>query len=152
MSLQLKDVSFALHRIVTTQFAILDEMLQADTEILMNTTVNFGLGAAERIVGIKGVFQFEADNKVFIKLEVCCEFVIDQSAWAQFILEDKQHILFPRGLMTHLTTLLVGTARGILHSKTENTPYNKFILPTINVTELVINDVQMDLFAQPTAP
>ena len=35
----------------------------------------------------------------------------------------------------------MGTLRGVLHAKVENTPYNMFILPTINVTELVKEDI-----------
>lgn len=45
--------------------------------------------------------------------------------------------------MAHLTTIMVGTARGILHAKTENTLFNQFLLPTIDVTELVTDDVIM---------
>ena len=37
--------------------------------------------------------------------------------------------------------LTIGTARGVLHSKTENTPYNKYLLPTLNVSDLVNNDL-----------
>ena len=47
--------------------------------------------------------------------------------------------------MKHLSVITVGTARGVLHAKTENTPFNKFVLPTINVTELVKEDVSFDL-------
>jgi len=39
--------------------------------------------------------------------------------------------------------LSVGTARGILHAKTENTPYNEFIIPLINVTEAVKADIEL---------
>ena len=37
----------------------------------------------------------------------------------------------------HLSAISIGTARGILHAKTENTAYNKYFLPTININELV---------------
>lgn len=37
--------------------------------------------------------------------------------------------------------LTIGTARGVLHSKTESTPFNSFLLPTLNVNELVKKDV-----------
>ena len=37
--------------------------------------------------------------------------------------------------------LTIGTTRGVLHSKTENTPFNSFLLPTLNVNELVKKDV-----------
>jgi hypothetical protein len=37
--------------------------------------------------------------------------------------------------------LCVGTLRGVLHAKTENSVYNKFYLPTINVNDLVKTDI-----------
>jgi hypothetical protein len=36
--------------------------------------------------------------------------------------------------------LTVGTARGVLHAKTENTKYNRYVLPTINVASMIKND------------
>ncbi len=41
--------------------------------------------------------------------------------------------------------LCVGTARGILHAKTEGTAFNDFILPAINVEELVEEDTHVRL-------
>lgn len=41
--------------------------------------------------------------------------------------------------------LTIGTTRGVLHSKTENTPFNSFLLPTLNVMELVKKDVVFKL-------
>jgi hypothetical protein len=38
--------------------------------------------------------------------------------------------------------LTIGTSRGILHAKTEGTEFNKFILPTINVNQLVEKDAE----------
>jgi hypothetical protein len=36
--------------------------------------------------------------------------------------------------------ITVGTCRGILHAKTENTKFNQFLIPTINVAELIKED------------
>ena len=33
--------------------------------------------------------------------------------------------------------MTIGTTRGILHAKTEGTCFNKYVLPTINVTEII---------------
>jgi len=150
MKTQPKEVNFGLSRIATLQFAILDDIFPGESEVLLNTTLNFGLGVDERIVGIKGDFKFESANRVFIKLDICCEFIIDPESWSFFLQEDRSQIIFPKGLMLHLSTILIGTARGVLHSKTEGSPYNKYMLPTINVTELVTEDIKMDIFAQPT--
>ena len=37
--------------------------------------------------------------------------------------------------------IAVGTARGILHAKTEATKFNQFLIPPINVVELIKDDI-----------
>lgn len=39
-----------------------------------------------------------------------------------------------------MAVLAVGTTRGILHTNTENTPFNQFLIPAINVAQLVKED------------
>ena len=41
--------------------------------------------------------------------------------------------------------ITVGTLRGVLHAKTENTEFNEFFLPTINVTDLIKEDIRFNL-------
>lgn len=43
-------------------------------------------------------------------------------------------IMVPKSLLTHFAVLTVGTTRGILHAKTENTRLNHFSLPPVNVS------------------
>jgi hypothetical protein len=49
-------------------------------------------------------------------------------------------IILPKGFVRHLAVLTVGTVRGILHTKTEGTDSNKFVLPTINVADMISDD------------
>jgi hypothetical protein len=54
-------------------------------------------------------------------------------------------ITFPQNFVCHMAMLTVGTSRGILHSKTENTIFNSYILPTTNVKEIISSDVWFDI-------
>ena len=51
----------------------------------------------------------------------------------------------PHGFPGHLAMLTGGTTRGILHAKTEGTCYNQYVLPTINVTEIIKEDASFGL-------
>ncbi|MPN63841.1 hypothetical protein SDC9_211608 [bioreactor metagenome] len=53
-------------------------------------------------------------------------------------------LLVPKNFMQHLAVITIGTARGILHAKTENTPFNQYVLPTINVSEMIKDDVTFE--------
>lgn len=43
--------------------------------------------------------------------------------------------------MAHLTTITTGTLGGIVHAKTENTPYNRFVMPLVNIAEIIKDDI-----------
>ena len=134
-------INFSINRIETKQFAILEEFFIEDKSINLVTAVTFGSNKDLEIVGVWCTFKFEIEDKPFLLVEVACDFKINTDAWKSFLQEDHSGIIFPKGLMTHLTTLVVGTTRGVLHTKTENSKFNHFIIPPINVTELVTDDV-----------
>jgi len=75
---------------------------------------------------------------LFLIIEVSCEFDISSEFWKEF--DNKDKVRIPKGFMAHLAMITVGTTRGILHSKTENTKFNEFILPTLNITEMITED------------
>ena len=83
-------------------------------------------------------FQFEQKEKPFLIIEVSCEFSIEEDKWGEFSNGKTIHI--PKGFLAHLAMITVGTTRGVLHSKTDNTKFNEFILPTLNVSEMITED------------
>ena len=84
----------------------------------------------------------------FIIVEIGNHFQIEEIAWNSFC-QDAEKIVIPKEFATHLLVLTIGTLRGVLHSKTENTEYNNFVLPTINVTEMINSDVELGTSQQP---
>ncbi|WP_157558694.1 hypothetical protein [Microscilla marina] len=79
----------------------------------------------------------------FLILAIECFFNITESTWETFI--DNNIIVIPQGFAAHLAMLTVGTARGVLYAKTEKTEFRKFLLPTINVDELIGQDIVFEL-------
>lgn len=82
-------------------------------------------------------------QKVFIKIQVSCHFNIEPDTWTSFLKDSN--VVVPKNFISHLTILTIGTSRGILHAKTEGTEFNQFILPTINVNQLVDADAVFDI-------
>ena len=145
MSAKLKDpeykVLFALNSIQTEQFATIDGVFKDEEVVNIQSNLDFGINKEFRVVGCFAKFQFEVQNQPFIIIGVNCNFEIEPSSWESFIDKENKSIVIPRQIMCHLAVLTVGTARGVLHAKTENTPFNRFLLPTINVTEQVKEDM-----------
>jgi len=139
-----KGVGFALQKISTEQFAVMEEAHQEGVEVSMTTSLRFGIDEKQRIIGVLPKVAFEQNEKTFIQLEIGCHFQIEESAWEGFLDPKTEKRNIPKGLLTHLVVLSVGTARGVLHAKTENTAFNKYLLPTINVTGMVKEDLVVE--------
>lgn len=140
-------IRFRMVKISVGQFAILaDTMPQGD----MSYTVNVGFKVAsnaKRIACEFGVvFETSAGDGISEKillLEETCEFDIHPDDWKGLI-ENNQMTVSPTELCM-LANQTVGVARGILYCKTENTPFTQFILPPINLTTLIKDNLIIDL-------
>lgn len=139
------DIKFGLRKIFTLQFATFDSVAVQENSIKLNFTVSFAIIEDQRIVGCNAKFEFVSNEAPFIALNVQCDFAIAPESWEDFLNKELKKITIPATFATHLAFLTVGTARGILHSKTENTAFNKYFLPTLNVSEIIKGDVVIDL-------
>ena len=147
MNEQKIQIPFALIGIQTLEFATLKELYSDE-----NPNVEIGINAE---FGIKTLEVYEItcttevsflqDDKPFLKIKIACNFSIKPEQWKEYIHKKHQSICFPKGFTDHLLMLSFGTLRGVLHAKTEGTIFNKFLLPTINVTTLSEGDLEIAL-------
>lgn len=138
-------VGFVLLKIVTEQFAIVDEAHEEGKEATINTQVQFAANAAQKMLGAKVAFRFVQTKVPFLIIEASCHFRITDEAWDKFSQKEEGKLIVPAGFMAHLAMLTVGTARGILHAKTETTKFSQYIVPTINVAVMIKEDIIFDL-------
>lgn len=143
----LKEVSFALAKITTEQFATLDDNYCESGEIKLQINFRFGADKATQIVAVFSNFTFECSQKPFMIVEAGCHFIIKPDSWETLLNEAQNTLIVPMAVVQHLAMLTVGTSRGILHAKTENTLFNRFFLPAINVAEILTSDQQF-VFAE----
>lgn len=136
-----QNVRFSLAKISTDQFAIIPSSFKIGENVNLKTSLQFGSNKEIKLISVKASFQFEQQLIPFLIIEASCYFNIEPNDWNIFVQEAE--IVVPKSIITHLTVLTVGTVRGILHAKTEGTNFNGFIIPTINVTELVTGDIHM---------
>lgn len=132
-------IGFSLIQIKTDQFALFEENHLDKGKINLNTDLTFGLNAEDKVFLVTTKFTFEMKKKPFMSIQTSCFFQIEKTAWDGFTIGNKT--IFPKNFVTHMTMLTVGTTRGVLHSKTEDTIFNQYILPTANVVEMVKGDV-----------
>ena len=145
MSENVNKVGFALKKVTTEQFAIIESSFQKGEPIELKANLRFGVNFDSKNVSVYFSTNLEQKKTPFLIIEVGCHFNIEDSAWTNFFNKDKSELTIPKGFIGHLVMLTIGTARGVLHSKTENTPFNEFLLPTLNVNNMVKQDISFKL-------
>lgn len=135
-----KSIGFSLKKVVTEQFAIIEEGFNEKGKIRLNTSLKFAADDVQKFVAVFASFIFDSDTRPFLIIEASCHFSIKNDAWSEMLNTDTSTLTIAKGFLCHLAMLTVGTSRGILHAKTEGTCFNKYVLPTINVTEIVKDD------------
>jgi len=141
------NIGFLLEGIKTEQFAIFKENYTLNEDIGLNTEFEFKLDQNNKKIGVFVSFEFLQNAKTFIKIVTSCHFKINDASWINFIdkKESDNQFIISKGFITHLAMISVGTTRGILYAKTEGTDFVKFIIPTINLSELILEDAIFDL-------
>ncbi len=133
------NIGFKLNRINTQQFAIIEDSFDSENdEFSIDTNLGFGVDSNNAAIISVVKIQFEQKQVPFLIIEVSCEFDISPEFWEEF--NGKDTIVMPKGFMAHLAMITVGTTRGVLHTKTENTKFNEYVLPTLNITEMITED------------
>jgi len=132
-------IGFKLEKINTEQFAIIEDSYNSQNdEIGLQANVKFGISSESPAIISIIKFQFEQHKKPFLVIEVSCEFSVEEAKWVEFSKYKKVYV--PKDFLAHLAMITVGTTRGVLHSKTDNSKFNDFVLPTLNVTEMIKED------------
>lgn len=137
-------IGFALKAIKTEQFAIFEENYPSKKESNLTCEFQFKIDKINSQIGVFLTLEFIQSKKVFIKIQVSCHFKINEESWTCFANENESKVIIPKEFLAHLAMITVGTTRGILFSKTEGTPFSIYIVPTINVAEMVKEDAIFD--------
>lgn len=138
MENQEKIVRFSIVRIQTEQFATIPESYQSDTEFEINHELSFGIDKVNQMVLVRKTARYQhPERPPFLLITVTCYFRIEDESWHDLQVANTTQLQLPRNFAIHLAVTTVGTLRGVLHTKTEQTPFNQFIMPPVNVLDLV---------------
>lgn len=135
-------IGFSLQGIKTESFIIEWENFDLkQKELGLQTQYQFKVDSKNKHIGAYVAFTFRQSEKIFIELVVSCHFKIKADAWNTFATTKGDDIIVvPKGFLAHLAMITIGTARGILFAKTENTPFSSFMIPTIDVVKAISKD------------
>lgn len=138
-------VEFTLQGIKTEQFAILEENYSHKKEADLGTEIQVKLDQKNRQIVVFLGLEFLQGKKVFMKIQISCYFTVAENAWKGFIRHESSKLVIPKGLLAHLAMITTDTTRGVLFAKTESTQFSKFIVPALNIAEMINEDISFDL-------
>lgn len=131
-----------MNRIRVDQFAILTDSIPPE-DLSLGFAISFGVAPSIHEVCTTVRFDISHAESPLLILELSCFFEIREEDWNKFKQDNK--VIIPKGLLAHFGVHTIGTARGILHCKTEGTQLNAFILPPINVSERITEDIIIEI-------
>lgn len=136
-------IGFALDKIKTEQFAVIGTAFKEDKPVNISSGLSFALDHENKNVRVafSTSFLHEEAEAPFIILEVACFFSLKPEDFETLVDKETSKVTLPSSFAKHLAVLTVGTTRGILHAKLENTKFRDYFLPTVNVSEMVQEDV-----------
>lgn len=142
-------IPYRISHIETKQFAIFpDKFINGDI-VDINTNYKFNLRSDWSQVRCTSTIQFIQKEQLILVLEIMCYFDIAPEG-VEFIKEqNKVSVDFLR----YMATIVVGTARGVIHARTDGTVLNSVVLPPINLVDAIKEDTIInDLSISDTSP
>lgn len=135
-------LGFALTGLRTISFAPIDSAYKKTGDTNLLSGISFGIDIDDHTITCTVEFAFEKKKgQPFLVLKVQGQFEIDKNDFSNKVKQNNDSYLVTQGLATHFAVLTVGSARGILHAKTEGTIYNQYLLPTIDIKQMIHEDI-----------
>ena len=132
------NIAFYMSQIKIEQFAVLIDEISEDLGI----NVSFGVQISDDYKSVRMLTQirYAQEDSVHLMLDLVCIFNISDQSIEEVTNGNK--IVLPRGFLVHMAIHSIGTARGVLHCKTEGKKMNVLVLPPINVDSMFPEDLE----------
>lgn len=134
---------FSINKIISDQFAALPDVYVEGSDVDLSTNLAFRLDDNGHALTINVGCRFEQGHRTFLLISVSTTFEINVKT--KDLWKDQEDVVVSKAFIRHLTLLSIGIARGVLHTKTENTVFNKFILPPLDLNTLVPEDIRFTM-------
>ena len=134
---------FRMFRIQTNQFASFKDNLPDSEDLGFQIGLNFKYADKGQKIACTMMFVLCDNSEKLLILEITCEFEILEEDWKLFCKDNI--VTIPKDTLEFFALHTVGTARGILHCKTEGTSFNGVIIPPINVAEIIDQNIVINI-------
>lgn len=134
----MENIAFYMSQIKIEQFAVLIDEIPEDLRV----NVSFSVQVSDDYKSVRMLTQirYTQEETVHLMLDLACIFSMAEESIKN--LTKNKKIVLPRGFLVHMAIHTIGTARGVLHCKTEGKKMNFLVLPPINVDSMFSEDLE----------
>lgn len=133
-------IPYKITRLETRQFAIFPDKFSNSDEVGVNSSYEFSISTDVSLIRCRSSFHYIQEDRVLMILEMSAFFTIAPEGMTEI----KTKGMIPVDFLRYMGTIVVGTARGIIHTKTEGTVLNSIVLPPINLVEIIKEDLVLE--------
>lgn len=143
-----KPIRFVISKIEEEKFFITDNFPENRDSLKLSTGIVFNFNVADHVIAPTITFVYKNDENVLFELTARCEFTLDTESWEAF--KDTKGTLIPVSFLQYLAFNAISTIRGIVFCRTRNTPLADFVIPMINVENIVKENILIPFAGQPS--
>ena len=129
-------IPYRINKIKTSQFAIFPDKFVNGEGVCLGANFKFAVNKDLTSILCSTNITYSQHETLLLTTEIQCFFGISPEGVETLKQESRISVDFLR----YMATIVTGTARGIIHAKTENTVLSSQVLQPINLVELIKND------------
>lgn len=139
-------VQFDLAKIINDQFAILEPSIDNSQDGEMKLDFSFNSVIDGMYIAIQVRCELLQDEKITVMIESTFIYQIPSKDWALIYKPENKTVILPISSALAMTSMAIGAIRGIFHEKTEKQIGEGIILPSVNLKEIIKEDVKIEPF------
>lgn len=137
-------IRFDIASIVTDEFAIPESGHSRSDEGEMKVNFSFNSLAEEKLIIIQVKCLFYHDDKLIIVVAVSFGYRVHPEDWGLLYNAVTNKVKLPLATALQMASMSIGAVRGILHAKTAHLAMGSIIVPSVNLKDMMREDIVID--------
>jgi hypothetical protein len=138
-------IEFQPQKIQLEQFEAFEDQFDPKKNTAFSVELEVLVSTQQHLIILGLWVDFHQGRKTVIKIGVRCHYLILEASWEPLFDRTNNRLVIPKAFGAHLAIQTLGTVRGILFEKTQETAFSKLILPSIDADDLFSEDIYVEL-------
>jgi len=126
------------------EFAIFEESLPTNLDNLtIDNKISVKINVEDKKIALVNTVKYIDGDKSLLKITSILFFQIDENSWKDSIVDNQ--IIVSKESIQKMGSITAGATRGMLIAKCLNTPFSQLILPPVNISKMIGEDLKFTL-------